>query len=224
MASLMPSDRPWSSAGLVFSSAISVLFHLNNKLASAIIECARENNITVANLCLACHFAFLIELTGEYDLGVVCTMAGRPLEPEAANILGPFADYNVIRVTLDKKTNPTFITLIKQTHAVMTESFDHLFAEQDPLTFELAECMGGIQPISSFQFDEKLRDITLDKNVRLHCLDPSDNMSIPAWWSVAALHPFSSVVTYDQESAEFSYVFEFSTVFYERPTAVRIIK
>jgi hypothetical protein len=224
LISRIPSDRPWLLNSYKITTAIPVSFHLNDKIASAMVECARENNVTIANLCLACHFAFLIELTDEWDLLVDCNAAKRPLEPEAANILGPFTDYIICRVNLDKKTNPTFQSLLEKTHSTMMESLDHLFAEEDPLSRNDTEMLAPDRQCSDFQFDEMLEDVVLDNNVRLHhVVNPSDNMPAAIWWRVATDTHFGVYVIYDSHRAKLSYAFVFSTATYERSTAVRII-
>jgi NRPS condensation-like uncharacterized protein len=221
----MPSDRPWPLNLCNITLSIPITFNLDDKIASTMIKYARENNITVASLCLACHFAFLIELTSEWDLLVSCTAASRPLEAEAVNILGPFADYILFRVTLDKKTNLTFNTLLHQMHTAMMESFDHLYVNVDNFSIDPTKPLATYQVCSDFQFDEKFQDIVLDKNVRLrHLADPSDDMPMSIWWRALAYVQFGSYIIYDAQTGKLSYVFVFSTDTYERSTGVRIIK
>jgi hypothetical protein len=223
--SRIPSDRPWLLNSYKITHTIPVPFHVDVKLALAMLECARENNVTIASLCLACHFAFLIELTDEWDLIVDCNAAKRPLEPEAVNILGPFVDYIICRVSLDKKNNPTFETLLEKTHNTMMESFDHLFAEEDRLLTEPTQTPSIDRQCSDFQFDEKLQDIVLDKDVRLsHLLNPSDGLPAAIWWRVATDTHFGAYIIYDSKLVELSYTFVFSTATYEQLTAVCIIR
>ncbi|CAF1349289.1 unnamed protein product, partial [Didymodactylos carnosus] len=225
MVTRIPSDRPWLVNPFKSTHSIPINFRVDDKIVSTMIGCAGEMNVTVASLCLACHFAFLVELTDEWVLEVVCTMANRPLEPEAAKILGPFLHYVLCSVILEKEKNPTFITLLQQTHTTMMMSFDRLPTEQNPLLMDLTEMLADNQPRSSFQFDEKLQDMVLDQNVRLHqLLDPSDGTLAAAWWRLAVYSHFFSLVSYDPQTAELSYVFAFSSAAYERPTAVRMEK
>ncbi|CAF4084471.1 unnamed protein product [Adineta steineri] len=220
--SRIPSDRSWSLNPYKITMSIPIIFHLDNYITSAMVKCARENNVTIANLCLACHYAFLIQLTDEWDLAVFCTAVKRPLEPEAANILGPCADYIICRVILDDKTNPTFCTLLEKTHNTMMESFDHLFAEEDILSKDLTEMLRVGRQHSNFQFDEMLQDVALDNNARLQLLlNPSDGMPAAIWWRFAANIHFGAYVIYDSKVEKLSYAFVFSTATYEQSTAIR---
>lgn len=221
----IPSDRPWLLHPYQITFPIPISFHLDDKIASAMISCARENNVTIANLCLACHFAFLIELTDEWDLATTCNVVKRPLELDAVNIIGPLVDNIICRITLDKEAKPTFRTLLEKTQSAMTESFDHLFAFQDPLSMDFTEILSEDRQRSDFQFDEMLEEVVFDKNVRLlHLLNPSDGMPAAAWWRVSTDTHFGAYVTYVSNIKKLSYAFVFSTATYERLTAVRIIR
>ena len=224
MIARMPSDRPLFPNLSHASTPVFIPFHLDDKIVSMMTDCARENNVTIASLCLGCHFAFLIELTDEWDLGVCSTVTSRPIEPEAVSILGPFFDFIVYRINLDKKTNPTFVTLVQQTHAIMTEIFDHLFAEQDPCSLDpLKEELSHLL-LCCFQFDEKIQDVILDIDVRLcPALDPSDGMPKAIWWRFSTIECFLCHVLYDSKVGKLTHAFIFSTASFERSTAVSII-
>ncbi|CAF4023463.1 unnamed protein product, partial [Adineta steineri] len=220
--SRIPSDRSWSLNPYKITMPIPIIFHLDNNITSAMIKCARENNVTIANLCLSCHYAFLIQLTDEWDHAVDCNVVKRPLEPEAANIVGPFVDYIACRVALNEKTNPTFCTLLEKTHNTMMEAFDHLFVEEDPLSKDLTEMLNVDRQCSDFQFDEMLQDVTLDNNARLQLLlNPSDGMPAAIWWRLATDTHFGAYVIYDSKIEKLSYAFVFSTATYEQSTAIR---
>jgi hypothetical protein len=224
----LPCDRPEHLESTPCVSPMHAFtFQLKDSTMAAMIECARENNVTLAVLCLTCHYAFLFEVTGLWDVAARCAMASRPLEPEAAGIIGPFVYYPLLRIHVDTNGLATFESLIRAVHTLFVNAVDHVRIEYHSLP--TSDTLNGKSQFEQhmictiFQFDESMESITLDKvnNVQLEQLvDYRDGFSETCWWRHFWWLVWNVNVLYNISSQTLSYAQTFSTRLYERTTGV----
>jgi hypothetical protein len=202
------------------------------------LEYADECNTTLATVCLASFCAFLYELTDYWtsDIGIVYTMASRPTEPEAAQLVGPFMYYQLLRMHLQNGLHTTFQELVHWVRSVVISGLEHARAMYNPLDTRNQEQLSPelilsnslppeMCPCVVVQFDiEDTNDIILDEGVHHAKLaivrNKTDGFLQDAWWRVASNDCWITQFYYNTDSKTLGYVPIFPTTLFKYETAV----
>lgn len=206
---------------------------IDKSITDIMIQYANTCNTTLATICLASFSAFLYELTNYWkdDIGITYTMASRPVEYEAAGLVGPFMYSKLLRMHLENGHQTTFLALVEWVRSAVISGFEHVRATHDPFDTNANDPSAPSEPLPletvpcvAVQFDlEENNHVILDEadDVRLDLIrDQDDDFPLEAWWRVATIDYWMTHFNYNPEGKQLRYVSVFPATLFERPTAV----
>ena len=123
---------------------------LSRARAEALREVGRPEGATLFMVLLAAYELLLARYSGESDIGVVCTIADRPL-PAVEKLLGVFINLLVCRAEVSGTA--TFQKLLAEVRRATLEAYEHKDLPFDRLVAELnPERSAGHRPLSQVSF------------------------------------------------------------------------
>ncbi|UJR13005.1 hypothetical protein I4U23_000031 [Adineta vaga] len=201
------------------------------------LQYADECSTTLATICLASFCTFLYELVNCWvdDIGIAYTMASRPVEPEAAELVGPFMYYQLLRMHLENGPHTTFQEFVHWVRSVVISGLEHVRAMYNPLEIRAHDQLSSSSTSSTslpqemcpcvvVQFDlEDINHVILDEGADHAKLDivrnESDGFLQDAWWRVATNDCWITQFYYNPEAKELGCIPIFPTTLFKRATA-----
>jgi surfactin family lipopeptide synthetase A len=180
------------------SSVLVKTFH-----GDALLAYARQQQVTLFQLCLAIYYSFLYKLTGGQDLIVGSLVANRT-RPELGSIIGMFA--NLVPYRLKIKPQETFRQLVERVQNLCHNVFPHLRLPFQTLS-KLLHPMSGI--VTAIDFETITAQYSLDNDLQLSSMTTPVNMT-----------PFdlSLLFKHDPSTNMINCTFEYSLDVFDRPT------
>ena len=202
---------------------------MDEDILQTMLDCASANSVTLATVCAACHAAFLFELTADWDVAFETTVANRPQESEALEIIGNFFYLPFMRISLENNSQTTFITLLQMVQSRTNDALLHARAQWSPAgnsTLELSEDGTNVYyPITSFQFEQYQKDFVLDSSIAEGAVleymhNEQDYLLAGLWPRAAGRASFFTEAFYMLPDKRMTFGMFFSTASYDRSTSV----